>query len=58
MACQQGVLVNTFTLLVFRDRVESSEGSLSGRIKTVVPEAFAERVGEIVKTNYLEQVRK
>ena len=28
---------STFTLMVFRDRLESMEGSLSGRIKTVVP---------------------
>ena len=28
---------STFTLLVFRDRLESMEGSLSGRIKTVIP---------------------
>ena len=28
---------STFTLWVYRDRIESMEGSLSGRIKTVVP---------------------
>jgi len=28
---------STFTLQVYRDRLESTEGSLSGRIKTVIP---------------------
>ena len=28
---------STFTLLVYRDRLESMEGSLSGQLKTVVP---------------------
>ena len=28
---------STFTLQIYRDRLESTEGSLSGRIKTVIP---------------------